>query len=132
MSVSQTKIIIFFFFVAIVYLVYFIPSVKNTPNEAYTQNSIDDSKLNPIGVVAAESYFNNMIANPFSLNNSVAKKLADIIIGNDSTTDIKEGFFGGYVYPMDYYYYWPFFYSGCNEDVFGNIKCLPQSAHPFW
>lgn len=35
----------------------------------------------------------------------------------------KESFMGGYYIPYDYPFYYPMFYTGCNEDVFGNIGC---------
>jgi hypothetical protein len=44
----------------------------------------------------------------------------------------KEGFLDSFVYPYDYPFIYPgYFYSGCNETVFGDIKCLPKSAYPF-
>lgn len=46
--------------------------------------------------------------------------------------EIKEGFFGSYYYPYNSTYYWPYFYTGCNENVFGDIKCLPMYINPFW
>ena len=44
----------------------------------------------------------------------------------------KEGFLDSYVYPYDYPFIYPgYFYSGCNETIFGDIKCLPKEAYPF-
>jgi hypothetical protein len=46
--------------------------------------------------------------------------------------ETKENFLDSFVYPYDYPYIYPgYFYSGCNETVFGDIKCLPKSAYPF-
>jgi hypothetical protein len=47
-----------------------------------------------------------------------------------------EGFQGSYLYPYDYssIYYWPagYWYTGCNETMFGDVKCLPHTSNPYW
>jgi hypothetical protein len=47
-----------------------------------------------------------------------------------------EGFQGSYLFPYDYtgIYYWPagYWYTGCNETMFGDVKCLPLNANPYW
>lgn len=50
--------------------------------------------------------------------------------------DNIEGFQGSYHIPYDYsgIYYWPagYWYTGCNETMFGDVKCLPRTANPYW
>jgi hypothetical protein len=122
---SQTTILIILLFAAIVYLVYITPFTLKNSNEAYTQNSASDNSIN------------NIIYATLSAQESIAKKLVDFIASKND--NVNEGFYGSYRNPYyQPYYYWPYnywlynYYSGCNEDVFGNIKCLPFAANPFW
>jgi hypothetical protein len=54
-----------------------------------------------------------------------------------NTTKDIENFFGGYYdrgYPYDFPFpnYYPFYYSGCNENVFGEINCLPKLSSLYY
>lgn len=114
---TQIVIIIIVFFVIVTYLWYSMSPKTIKSNEAYTQSDSSDLTIG------------NVWNKAFSIQESLAKKITDYVAGNGGK---KEAFFGGYSYFWDYPFYNPYFYSGCNEDVFSNITCLPIAVHPFW
>jgi hypothetical protein len=123
---------IVFLILLVVYIVKSNESVVLVPEQEFPEQEFPEHELPE--QVSPDITENGEISNPEFPEQELPEQVSPDITENGeiSNPDEKiEGFYGGYYahgYPYNnpYPYHYPLFYSGCNENVFGEVNCLPK------